>query len=215
MVGWRNHCIDCTTVFTCGFSLQFRRHSGTRTLEGSASSSQNSSTKPLPSCRERQLASLLPSKFVPYLSSPNATVFLQVGPLETRESELVVSATMDWMNTSYTANTMGEHMAPAAATPTTNNTEGWINEPDCEISLDQDQKLSIWLEDRLLNELLNQFKWDFEWLREDIPVESPKLPMQTREFLAALCNNCYFELHVSANGPPTVVSINGSIVLET
>ncbi|KAE9556046.1 hypothetical protein FO519_000680 [Halicephalobus sp. NKZ332] len=75
-------------------------------------------------------------------------------------------------------------------------------------------RVAIWVEDQLLNELFEQFRWDFEWMVEEIPVESPKLPSATREFLSTLCTNCYFELRVSANGSPHIAAINESIVLE-
>jgi len=75
-------------------------------------------------------------------------------------------------------------------------------------------RVAIWIEDQLLNELFQQFRWDFEWMTEDIPVESPKLPSATREFLSTLCTNCYFELRVSANGSPHISAVNESIVLE-
>lgn len=76
------------------------------------------------------------------------------------------------------------------------------------------QCFQIWLDDQLLNELFERFRWDFVWMDEEIPVESPKLPQDTRDFLTTLCTNCYFHLVVSAKGHPSVTSINSSIVLE-
>uniref|UniRef100_A0AC34QJC0 Lipid-binding serum glycoprotein C-terminal domain-containing protein n=1 Tax=Panagrolaimus sp. JU765 TaxID=591449 RepID=A0AC34QJC0_9BILA len=75
-------------------------------------------------------------------------------------------------------------------------------------------RIALWMEDRLLNEFFQEFRWDFEWMVEEIPVDSPKLPSATREFLATLCTNCYFLLKVSAHGPPHVAAVNESIVVR-
>uniref|UniRef100_A0A914EDH1 Uncharacterized protein n=1 Tax=Acrobeloides nanus TaxID=290746 RepID=A0A914EDH1_9BILA len=153
---------------------------------------------------ERQLASLIPSQWQKYLISPNTTIFLQVGPLEARDHALIVRTAIEWMNTT----TAGPSMQPM------NNTEVLLDSAQGEIVSEHDERLTIWFEDKLINQVLDQFRWDFEWLRKDIPVESQEIPAQTREFLSALCNNCYFELNVSANGAPRVQSVNESIVLE-
>lgn len=75
-------------------------------------------------------------------------------------------------------------------------------------------RIALWMEDKLLNEFFQEFRWDFEWMVEEIPVESPKLPSATREFLATLCTNCFFLLKVSAHGPPHVAAVNESIVVR-
>jgi hypothetical protein len=76
------------------------------------------------------------------------------------------------------------------------------------------ERVTIWVDDQVLNDMFQQFRWDFEWMVEEIPVESPKLPSATREFLSTLCTNCYFLLKVSANGSPHIAAVNESIVLE-
>lgn len=86
-----------------------------------------------------------------------------------------------------------------------------LNGANLEIS---SERVTIWVDDQLLNDLFQQFRWDFEWMVEEIPVESPKLPSATREFLSTLCTNCYFLLKVSANGSPHISAVNESIVLE-
>lgn len=152
------------------------------------------------------MAAVLPSKFVAYLNSPNTSFFLTVGPIEARKGELVVGTTLEWLNTTGGATTtMDSTVHRGAYSPEIAHGE----------VLRKNEKLTMWFEDTLLNSLFNQFRWNFEWLREDIPVDSPRLPQQTREFLGTLCTNCYFEVHVSANGPPRVVSVNESIVMET
>lgn len=75
-------------------------------------------------------------------------------------------------------------------------------------------RVTTWIEDQLINDAFQEFRWDFEWMTEEIPVESPKLPSKTREFLSTLCTNCYFLLKVSANGSPHIAAVNESIVLE-
>uniref|UniRef100_A0AC34GPB1 Lipid-binding serum glycoprotein C-terminal domain-containing protein n=1 Tax=Panagrolaimus sp. ES5 TaxID=591445 RepID=A0AC34GPB1_9BILA len=76
------------------------------------------------------------------------------------------------------------------------------------------ERITMWVDDQVLNDMFQQFRWDFEWMVEEIPVESPKLPSATREFLSTLCTNCYFLLKVSANGSPHIAAVNESIVLE-
>uniref|UniRef100_A0A7E4W8X6 Chorein_N domain-containing protein n=1 Tax=Panagrellus redivivus TaxID=6233 RepID=A0A7E4W8X6_PANRE len=76
------------------------------------------------------------------------------------------------------------------------------------------ERVTFWMEDQLLNDLFQQFRWDFEWMDEEIPVDSQKLPSATREFLSTLCTDCFFLLKVSTNGAPHVSVVNESIVLE-
>jgi hypothetical protein len=73
--------------------------------------------------------------------------------------------------------------------------------------------LELWVEDRLFNELMEKFDWNFEWLVERVPVDSPKLPQSTREFLGVLCSDCYFELKVSSSGIPHLETRNKTLVL--
>jgi hypothetical protein len=75
------------------------------------------------------------------------------------------------------------------------------------------RRLEIWAEDRLFNEAMEKFDWDFEWLAEQIPVNSDKLPPSTTEFLSVLCSDCYFEVKVSSTGVPYLETLNKTLVL--
>lgn len=76
-----------------------------------------------------------------------------------------------------------------------------------------ERRLELWAEDKLFNDLMDKFDWNFEWLVERIPVDDPKIPQSTREFLGVLCTDCYFNLEVSAKGPPHLETQNKSLVL--
>lgn len=77
------------------------------------------------------------------------------------------------------------------------------------------ERSEVWVEDRVINELLERFNWQQEWIDERIPMESPKLPQSTSAFLSALCSNCYFVLRVKGKGVPSVNTwSNGTLVLR-
>lgn len=73
--------------------------------------------------------------------------------------------------------------------------------------------VTVWLEDAILNEILDQIDWNFEWMDEQIPVSSPIIPPDSREFLSTLCTECYFQVNVNAKGRPTIVATNSSLQL--
>lgn len=79
-----------------------------------------------------------------------------------------------------------------------------------------EERIQLWIEDSTINEIFEHFRWDFEWMEERIPMESPKLPESTRLFLSTLCSNCYFIVKVSASGTPHIQfnSSNSTIVLK-
>uniref|UniRef100_A0A914HRT4 SMP-LTD domain-containing protein n=1 Tax=Globodera rostochiensis TaxID=31243 RepID=A0A914HRT4_GLORO len=73
------------------------------------------------------------------------------------------------------------------------------------------ERLLVWINETVLNELLDQFQWDF---KEKIPLNSSKLPYETRDFFANICPQCIFIFNVSADGLPNVTIEDGSILVK-
>lgn len=172
---------------------------------------------------EIPLISVVPLKFRQYLHQKNSTLRIHLTSIESDKEQLTLSAEVDWAETQINEETY----LTTPATPTSSSEESAeVSERDPETVLksltvatqsddvNQDKTLQLWAEDRLFNELMDKFDWDFEWMSEDISVNSDKLPRSTRDFLAVLCPTCYFELRVSANGTPHVQSANHTLVLQ-
>ncbi|WKY05562.1 hypothetical protein Q1695_006065 [Nippostrongylus brasiliensis] len=77
-----------------------------------------------------------------------------------------------------------------------------------EMELNADDVVTVWLEDGIINELLGQVDWNFEWMNEQLPVTSPVIPPDSREFLTTLCTECYFQVNVGARGRPSLTATN-------
>uniref|UniRef100_A0A915EN99 Uncharacterized protein n=1 Tax=Ditylenchus dipsaci TaxID=166011 RepID=A0A915EN99_9BILA len=162
---------------------------------------------------ELPLASIVPEKFLPYLISPNVSIFSQLESIVAHNEQLTASAIIDWTEMSSLASSSDGLSTETQASNLIKNAQLLAPEEDGSGTRNQDDKsrgnagagssensglnavserLQLWLEDRLLNELMEHFKWDFEWMEENIPVDSPKLPKSTSAFLSTLCTNCYF-----------------------
>uniref|UniRef100_A0A914GWC1 Uncharacterized protein n=1 Tax=Globodera rostochiensis TaxID=31243 RepID=A0A914GWC1_GLORO len=74
------------------------------------------------------------------------------------------------------------------------------------------ERLLVWINETVLNELLDQFQWDFKIIEEKIPLNSSKLPYETRDFFANICPQCIFIFNVSADGLPSVTIEDSSIL---
>ncbi|VDL76571.1 unnamed protein product [Nippostrongylus brasiliensis] len=98
-----------------------------------------------------------------------------------------------------------------------------------EMELNADDVVTVWLEDGIINELLGQVDWNFEWMNEQLPVTSPVIPpdssyimflsmlvdvtkLSFREFLTTLCTECYFQVNVGARGRPSLTATNSSLM---
>ena len=100
------------------------------------------------------------------------------------------------------------------------------NNSALDVELRERDMITFWLEDALLNNLLAQVDWQFEWMNEQIPVTSDIIPPDSRfdlflyffnffrEFLSTLCTDCFFQVNVAARGQPTIMATNNSLVLE-
>ncbi|VDP08234.1 unnamed protein product, partial [Heligmosomoides polygyrus] len=101
--------------------------------------------------------------------------------------------------------------AVQAETPVVSLLDESVNTTLLEVELDGDDRVTVWLEDAIINELLEQVDWNFEWMNEQLPVTSPVIPPDSREFLTTLCTECYFQVNVGARGRPSVTATNSSL----
>ncbi|CAD5219796.1 unnamed protein product [Bursaphelenchus okinawaensis] len=170
---------------------------------------------------EFPLISLVPPKFQQYLHSKNTTLRIHLISIEADKEQLTLSAGVDWAEAS-----MPEDIQTSQTTKNPNQKQDSAEDSEEDTQLLKaltitdsendavDRNLQLWVQDRLVNEVMEKFDWDFEWMNEDIAVNSDKLPRSTRDFLAVLCPTCFFELRVNANGVPHVQSSNSSMILK-
>uniref|UniRef100_A0A915MXQ6 Uncharacterized protein n=1 Tax=Meloidogyne javanica TaxID=6303 RepID=A0A915MXQ6_MELJA len=78
------------------------------------------------------------------------------------------------------------------------------------------EAILIWIEDRLINDLLKQFRWDVQWINESIQLNSPRLPKETLDFFEVVCPQCFFLFNISSNGLPNVqILADKSIIIRS
>uniref|UniRef100_A0A158P910 BPI2 domain-containing protein n=1 Tax=Angiostrongylus cantonensis TaxID=6313 RepID=A0A158P910_ANGCA len=65
-------------------------------------------------------------------------------------------------------------------TPAISLLEDPVNTTLLEVKLKGSDLVTIWLEDGIINELLEQFDWNFEWMDEQLPVTSTVIPSDSR-----------------------------------
>ncbi|CEF71589.1 Bactericidal permeability-increasing protein, alpha/beta domain-containing protein [Strongyloides ratti] len=80
--------------------------------------------------------------------------------------------------------------------------------------LENNDRITLWVEDRLVNDLLNMIEWNFMWLEKEIPFSSPLLPPKSRDHMMLLCENCYYLAQVTSNGTPNVTAHKGYFVYQ-
>uniref|UniRef100_A0A0K0F0C4 BPI2 domain-containing protein n=1 Tax=Strongyloides venezuelensis TaxID=75913 RepID=A0A0K0F0C4_STRVS len=80
--------------------------------------------------------------------------------------------------------------------------------------LENDDRITLWVEDHLFNDLFDIIEWDFMWLEKEIPFSSPLLPPKSRDHMMLLCENCYYLAQVTSNGTPNVTSHKGYFVYQ-
>ncbi|EPB78559.1 hypothetical protein ANCCEY_02400 [Ancylostoma ceylanicum] len=131
-------------------------------------------------------------------SMETSTVMLK--SLKVDDHQLTARAQLQW--------------ADIAETPVVSLLEDSVNATLLDMELTGDDLVTVWLEDGIINELLEQVDWTFEWMNEQLPVTSPVIPPDSREFLTTLCTECYFQVNVAARGRPSLTATNSSLVLE-
>uniref|UniRef100_A0A8R1HN86 Lipid-binding serum glycoprotein C-terminal domain-containing protein n=1 Tax=Caenorhabditis japonica TaxID=281687 RepID=A0A8R1HN86_CAEJA len=177
-------------------------------FEGAICSALSSSTSDLKHNAERKfpIYDFLPKKVQEHMAARNTTLFYRVNSIDADQNQLTVRAQIEW-----------QKLIPAASDETSRLLGGHESDQNSTKLLDMEMRngdlVTIWLEDAILNEILDQIDWNFEWMDEQIPVSSPIIPPDSREFLSTLCTECYFQVNVNAKGRPTIQATNSSLQL--
>lgn len=177
-------------------------------FEGALCSALSSSTNDLKHKAERKfpIYEFLPKKVQDHMAARNTTLFYRVNSINADDHQLTVRAQIEW-----------QKLIPAANDEASNLLKGQEEHGNSTKLLDMEMKngdlITVWLEDAILNEILDQIDWNFEWMDEQIPVTSPIIPPDSREFLSTLCSECYFQVNVNAKGRPTITATNSSLQL--
>ncbi|CAJ0602426.1 unnamed protein product [Cylicocyclus nassatus] len=143
---------------------------------------------------------LIPSQLRRYVTKNDTTLYCRLKNLKVNEHQLTARAQLQWVDINDT--------------PVVSLLEESTNATFLDLQLNGDDLVTIWLEDGIINELLDQVDWTFEWMNEQLPVTSPVIPPDSREFLTTLCTECYFQVNVGARGRPSLIATNSSLVLE-
>jgi hypothetical protein len=130
------------------------------------------------------------------LISPNVSLYTQLQSVVSKDDLLTVSAAIEWTESStYSSSSQSSAdnatqapspaklVAPEPEAPSSSSSEDHRSSPVNESPEKEGlQRLELWVEDRLLNELLERFRWETEWIEEKIPMESPKLQAKFSPF---------------------------------
>ncbi|EYB95029.1 hypothetical protein Y032_0164g3523 [Ancylostoma ceylanicum] len=143
---------------------------------------------------------VIPEQLRRYVTKNDTTLFYRLKSLKVDDHQLTARAQLQW--------------ADIAETPVVSLLEDSVNATLLDMELTGDDLVTVWLEDGIINELLEQVDWTFEWMNEQLPVTSPVIPPDSREFLTTLCTECYFQVNVAARGRPSLTATNSSLVLE-
>lgn len=135
---------------------------------------------------ELPLSSVIPEKASPYLLSPNISIFTQLESIVAHNDQLMASASIEWteMDTlpsgadSSADENAHSNASLAMAQPMVQNdafdrgriTQGQESHSDVDGNGAGknaiNERMQVWVEDRLLNELMEHFRWDFVWMEE-------------------------------------------------
>jgi hypothetical protein len=126
------------------------------------------------------------------LVSPNIFIYIRLDSLKADNEQLTLNAAFDWYNGSSDQLSSPSHsvffeddphlssiaettiLNPSSPTSSDLSNKIEFDSPqDPDSSLEQEtkgfgveEKMHLWVEDRLMNELLQQFRWDFKWIDE-------------------------------------------------
>ena len=126
------------------------------------------------------MTSIVPSKFISYLLSPNKNMYLQPQSIFAENEKLEVNLAVDWENgihSDMVEPELSTDLAPSFIDDIpTIEAANLIDAKILNASVSSDKLhiqnfnvtdlLQLWFEDRLFNELLQQFRWDFQWVNE-------------------------------------------------
>ncbi|CAD6191288.1 unnamed protein product [Caenorhabditis auriculariae] len=163
-------------------------------LDSSISDLKHSSERKFP------VYDYLPKKVQDHMAARNTTLFYKLENIEASENQMSLRAQIEWQKQII------DDEASKLLTAESNSSL-------LEMQMTRDDVVTVWLEDAILNEILDQIDWNFEWMNEQIAVSSPIIPQDSREFLSTLCTECYFQVNVNAKGRPSIAATNESLVL--
>ncbi|KHJ90676.1 hypothetical protein OESDEN_09476 [Oesophagostomum dentatum] len=143
---------------------------------------------------------VIPEQLRRYVTNNNITLFYRLKSLKVDDHQLTARAQLQWID--------------ITETPVVSLLDDSVNTTLLDVELTGDDLVTVWLEDGIVNDLLDQVDWTFEWMNEQLPVTSPVIPPDSREFLTTLCTECYFQVNVGARGRPSLIATNSSLVLE-
>ncbi|KAL3077126.1 hypothetical protein niasHS_013115 [Heterodera schachtii] len=184
-------------------------------------------------------AQLIPQEFVPYLRSPSIRLRSRLESVIADRDQLAVTVQIEWsgdnslrhqpaMLSSTEANNVDDEdnggitqLGAIGSWPVTNewSTPPAIELPELPNGVGSDggvvsERLMVSINETVLNQLLHQFRWDFKIIEEKIPLNSSRLPEETRDFFANLCPQCIFIFNVSADGLPSMTIEDDSILIK-
>lgn len=140
--------------------------------------------------RKIPLIRVIPIKFTQHLRQKNSTLIIQLQSIQSRDEQLTLVAGIQWGEFEFDEKFYQKEMQMSSnedVENTNTNTDN-LQEPlrYCKpfkfrpSNIDNlaeeelaERRMELWAEDRLFNELMEKFDWDFEWLAEQIPVDSP------------------------------------------
>ncbi|GMT21749.1 hypothetical protein PFISCL1PPCAC_13046, partial [Pristionchus fissidentatus] len=144
---------------------------------------------------------LLPPKARKFLAQEQTALFYRLQRIDVDTHQLRVLVQIEW----------NKRISSDASVDVIEQSS---NSTVFDMELRGDDMVTVWIEDGILNELISQVEWDFAWMEESIPLSSPVIPPDSRDFLSTLCSQCYFLVNVTAKGQPTIQATNSSFVLE-
>ncbi|KAK5966985.1 hypothetical protein GCK32_003236 [Trichostrongylus colubriformis] len=109
---------------------------------------------------------LIPEKLRSYVMRNDTTLFYRLKSVKVNDHQLTARAQLEWVE--------------ITETPVVSLLEDSVNTTLLEVELNGDDVVTIWIEDGIVNELLEQVDWNFEWMNEQLPVTSPVIPKDSR-----------------------------------
>ncbi|KAF7638213.1 hypothetical protein Mgra_00002443 [Meloidogyne graminicola] len=174
---------------------------------------------------------LIPEKFIRHLQNDRVILRSRVNSINAVANQIAITVVMEWKldevpTTEHTSfdDTDVLHLNETKMNNLQNSDEQKqqnsqkIQSPQMADfnSTSVSEEILIWVEDRLINDLLKQFRWDTQWINESIQLNSPRLPKETLDFFEVVCPQCFFLFNISANGLPNVqILADKSIIIRS
>nr|CAD2125863.1 unnamed protein product [Meloidogyne enterolobii] len=174
---------------------------------------------------------LIPDKFIRHLQNDRVILRSRINSIKAVSNQIAVTVVMEWKvdevptteRTSF-VDTESLHFNETEIKKLQNGEEK-ARQSDHKMqsspltdfnSSSVSEAILIWIEDRLINDLLKQFRWDVQWINESIQLNSPRLPKETLDFFEVVCPQCFFLFNISSNGLPNVqILADKSIIIRS